>query len=60
MDRLINYLRDTKAELAHVTWPTQKQTITYTIIVVVLSVATALYLGFFDYLFREILDIYFV
>ena len=60
MDRLINYLRDTKAELTHVTWPTQKQAITYTIIVVVLSVATALYLGFFDYLFREILDIYFV
>lgn len=60
MDRFINYLRDTKAEVSHISWPTQKQTILYTVIVVVLSLFTAFYLGFFDFLLREALDIYVV
>lgn len=55
MNRFINYLRDTKGELRHVNWPTQRQTVVYTAIVIVLSVLTALYLGFFDYLFTEFL-----
>ena len=51
MNQFIQYLRDTRAELRHVAWPTQQQTILYTIMVVLISVGIALYLGFFDYLF---------
>lgn len=56
MNRLINYLRDTRAELKHVSWPTQKQTVMYTALVIMLSIVTALYLGFFDFLFTRGLD----
>lgn len=56
MTRLINYLRDTRAELQHVRFPTQKQAVTYTVLVVVISLATALALGFFDFIFAHILD----
>lgn len=45
------YLKDTRSELNHVAWPTQAQTIVYTLMVVAVSVAVALYLGLFDYLF---------
>lgn len=45
------YLKDTRSELNHVAWPTQTQTIVYTIMVAVVSVAVSLYLGLFDYLF---------
>ena len=45
------YLKDTQGELRHVAWPTQLQTIVYTILVAFLSIAVALYLGLFDYLF---------
>lgn len=45
------YIKDTQAELRHVAWPTQTQTILYTVFVVLFSVATALYLGAFDFLF---------
>lgn len=45
------YLKDTQGELKHVAWPTQTQTIIYTIFVVAISVGIALYLGFFDFLF---------
>ncbi len=44
------YLKDTQGELRHVAWPTQTQTIVYTILVAVISIVVALYLGFFDYL----------
>ena len=45
------YLQDTRAELRHVAWPTQAQTIVYTVLVIVLSVFIALYLGLFDFIF---------
>lgn len=47
----IQYLKDTQGELRHVAWPTRLQTIVYTILVACISVAVALYLGFFDYVF---------
>ena len=50
------YLKDTRAELRHVAWPTQTQTIVYTILVIVLSIFVSLYLGFFDFLFTGILQ----
>ena len=45
------YLKETQGELRHVAWPTRAQTIVYTILVALISVGIALYLGFFDYLF---------
>lgn len=47
----MQYLRDTRGELRHVAWPTRVQTFVFTALVVFLSVAIALYLGIFDYLF---------
>lgn len=47
------YLKDTRGELRHVAWPTQFQTIVYTVIVVLLSFFIALYLGFFDFIFTS-------
>ncbi len=47
------YLRDTQAELKHVAWPTRLQTIVYTVLVALLSVVVALYLGVFDYVFTS-------
>lgn len=58
MDRFINYLRDTKSELSHVSWPTQRQIVVYTMLVIAISVITSFYLGFFDFLFAEILSRY--
>ncbi len=56
MNRFINYLKDTRAELAHVSWPTRKQATAFTVVVIIVSVFTALFLGFFDYLFSLILQ----
>ncbi len=53
MQRFITYLHDTRGELKHVSWPTQRQTITYTILVVLISIVTSLYLGVFDMFFTK-------
>jgi len=49
---LINYFKDTKSELKHVSWPTKEQTINFTIIVVLVSLITGLLLGLFDIVFQ--------
>ena len=51
MSKITEYLKETKTELKHVIWPSRIQTIYYTIIVVVLSVLIAYFLGFFDFIF---------
>ena len=49
---LKDYIKETGEEMKHVSWPTKKQIVGYTIIVIVLSILTAIYLGAFDYLFK--------
>jgi preprotein translocase SecE subunit len=50
---IITYFKETKNEMKHVTWPSMRQAVIYTVAVVVVSVAVALLLGFFDYIFSE-------
>ena len=56
MSRFINYLKDTQAEMKHVSWPTRKQSIISTVLVIVISVVVALLVGFFDSIFAKGLD----
>lgn len=49
-NKLFKYLREAKQELQKVAWPTQKQTVRYSIIVVVISVILAIYFGVVDYI----------
>ncbi len=51
MSKIKDYFKEIKAELAHVVWPSRKQTVYYTIIVIVLSVVVAYFLGLFDFIF---------
>jgi len=58
--RIINYIKETRGELKHVSWPTRKQSINFTLIVIAISIATSLFLGFFDFIFTKLLDIFVV
>jgi preprotein translocase subunit SecE len=51
MSKLTEYLKETKGELKHVSWPTKNQAVLFTVIVVVFSLVTAAFLGAFDYVF---------
>ena len=58
MTRIINYFKDTAAELKHVKWPTQQQAFAYTALVITISAVVAVYLGFFDFLFTQVLNMF--
>lgn len=51
MSKLSNYISETREEMKHVSWPTRKQTLTFMILVIIISAVVAAYLGFFDYIF---------
>jgi preprotein translocase subunit SecE len=55
MSKIAEYFKETRTELKHVIWPTRSQTFYYTLIVIVLSVIVAYYLGIFDYVFSLLL-----
>lgn len=56
MNKFINYIKDTRGELKHVSWPTRRQSIIFTTIVIIISILSAIYLGFFDFLFSTVLQ----
>lgn len=56
MNNLINYLKDTFAELKHVSWPTQKQSVVYTALVIGISIVVAIFVGILDFGFSRGLD----
>lgn len=54
--RLINYIKDSKVELKKVVWPKKEEVYKHTWIVIGVSLATAAFLGIFDYIFSKILE----
>lgn len=48
---IFNFFREVKGEMKHMSWPTKSQTISYTLLVIVISVALAAYVGVFDHIF---------
>jgi preprotein translocase subunit SecE len=53
---LVSYLKETAAEVKHISWPSTKQAIIYTILIIVFSAFVAVYLGVFDAIFSRIIN----
>ncbi len=51
------FLKEVQTELSKVAWPTKEQATRLTLIVVGVSVLTALFLGGFDFLFTKLTEI---
>jgi preprotein translocase subunit SecE len=51
MDKIKQFLREAYSEMKKVSWPTREQTIQYTILVIVISILVAIFLGVLDYMF---------
>ena len=48
------YFKETRAELRKVTWPTREESINLTTIIVVVTVAVAIFLGLLDFIFQQV------
>ena len=56
MDKIVNYFKDAMSEVKKVTWPTKKETAQYATLVIVLSLALALFLGTVDSVLTQLLE----
>lgn len=57
MNKIINYLKGARAELAKVAWPSRQTTVNHTVMVIAVSIGVALFLGVIDYLLNKVLEI---
>ena len=55
--KLVNFMKEARAELKKVTWPNRKELISSTIVVMVMVVLVAVYLGLIDLLFSRVVTI---
>lgn len=53
--KIKSYIIESKQEFKRVNWPTKQETSRMTMVVIGLSVATAIFLGALDFLFRWLL-----
>ena len=54
MNKAVQFLSQAKAELKKVTWPTRKQTLASTGVVIVIVAIMALYLGIIDLILAKL------
>ena len=57
MQAFIQYLRDVRSELTHVSWPSTQQAIGYTGLVIGIVLVTAVVLGAADFIFTYLLGL---
>ncbi|PLX25673.1 preprotein translocase subunit SecE [Candidatus Parcubacteria bacterium] len=57
MNKLVNYLKGSREELAKVSWPNRETTVSHTVMVIGISIAVALFLGAVDYVLNKVLEV---
>jgi preprotein translocase subunit SecE len=54
---LRGFMRDTRGELRKVSWPTRREAQSLTVVVIIVMVVMAIFLGGFDYLFFQFFEL---
>ena len=55
-NKITIFLKEVKLEMKKVNWPTRKETIRYTLIVIGVSIGVAIFLGGLDFIFTLLLN----
>ncbi len=56
-NRLVRYLKETRAELRKVTWPTRREATNLTLIVLAVTFVMAVLLGAVDFVFTKLFEL---
>lgn len=60
LKKITQFFREAKSELLLVNWPTKKQNLNYTALVIAISLVMAFFLGGLDWVFGYILKLFIV
>lgn len=58
MKSLFTYLKNVRAELEHVVWPKPRTAATHTVLIILISIAFALLIAGFDYVFTNLVGVF--
>lgn len=54
--KLITFFKEVKVEIKRVNWPTREETIKYTLMVILITLIVAAFLGTLDFVFTTLLN----
>ncbi len=54
---IVRYFRETRIELGKVSWPTRREALSLTGVVLVVTTGMAIFLGSLDYLFTKLFEL---
>lgn len=54
---IIRYLKETRAELKKVTWPSREEALRLTLVVITTILVMAVVLGLLDYIYSKLMDL---
>ncbi len=54
--KLISFLKEVKVEMKRVNWPRREETVKYTLIVILITLIVAAFLGTLDFIFTTLLN----
>jgi len=57
-EKIKQFLREVRTELGKVTWPTRKEVLSLTLVVVVFVLICSFYLGFVDFLISKLVKVF--
>lgn len=55
-NKIITFFKEVRLEMKKVNWPTRKETIKYTLIIIGVSIAVAVFLAGLDFVFTAVLN----
>ncbi len=55
IQKIVDFIKDTRAEMSKVVWPTRETMLRDTVLVIIVSLGLAFFLGFLDTLFQYLL-----
>ncbi|HHK66868.1 preprotein translocase subunit SecE [Candidatus Acetothermia bacterium] len=58
IDRIVNYLKGVRAEIARVSWPTRSELISLTVLIVILMVIMTVYIWGVDGILSTLLKVF--
>ncbi|MBZ9572211.1 preprotein translocase subunit SecE [Patescibacteria group bacterium] len=58
--KIITFLKEVRLEMKKINWPTRRETIRNTLIVIGVSIVVAIFLGSLDFIFTRLLNKFFL
>ncbi len=56
VDAIVQYIKDSRAELKKVVWPSRREVVQHTMLVIAISLGVAAFLGAVDFLLNMVLE----